>query len=104
MPRQQMPPQAEGLPPQNMIRTPAPAPSDARYGSVSIRVQPADADVMIDGERWSSPASQDRLVVQLAEGRHHVDVKKDGFEQYSGEVQVRRGETVTLNISLLRRN
>jgi uncharacterized membrane protein len=71
---------------------------------VSIRVQPVDADVMIDGERWSGSTSQDRLVVQLAEGRHHVDVKKDGFEQYSGDVQVRRGETVTLNISLLRRS
>jgi uncharacterized membrane protein len=70
---------------------------------VSIRVQPADADVLIDGERWSGPASQDRLIVQLSDGRHHVDVKKDGFEQYSSDVQVRRGETVTLNISLLRR-
>jgi hypothetical protein len=87
-----------------MPRNPVPAPSDSRYGSVSIRVQPADADVMIDGERWSGPASQDRLIVQLSEGRHHVEVKKDGFEQYSGDVQVRRGETVTLNISLLRRS
>jgi hypothetical protein len=99
------PPQGpQRMPPQSLPRNPAPAPSDSRYGSVSIRVQPADADVMIDGERWSGPASQDRLIVQLSEGRHHVDVKKDGFEQYSGDVQVRRGETVTLNISLLRRS
>jgi len=99
------PPQAppQRMPPPSAPRTPAPSPADSRYGSVSIRVQPADADVMIDGERWSGPASQDRLVVQLSEGRHHVDVKKDGFEQYSSDVQVRRGETVTLNVSLLRR-
>ena len=90
------------MPQQPMPRNPAPA--DARYGSVSIRVQPADAEVLIDGESWSSPASQDRVVVQLAEGRHRVEVRKDGFEQYSGDVQIRRGETVTLNISLLRRS
>lgn len=76
---------------------------DGRFGSVSIRVQPADGDVLIDGEKWSAPATQDRLVVQLSEGRHHVDVQKDGFEKYSSDVQIRRGETITLNISLLRR-
>ena len=81
-----------------------PGPQDARFGAVSIRVLPGDADVMIDGERWSGPATQDRLIVQLSEGRHHIDVQKDGFEKYSSDVQIRRGETITLNISLLRRD
>ena len=76
---------------------------DSSFGSVSIRVQPSDADVIIDGERWNAPATQARLVVQLSEGRHHVDVRKDGFEQYSSDVQVRRGETLNLNVSLLKR-
>jgi len=58
---------------------------------------------MIDGERWSGPATQDRLIVQLPEGRHHVDVKKSGFETYASDVEVRRGETLPLNVSLLRR-
>jgi hypothetical protein len=101
------PDRPRGGPPQGPPRmppTPQPAPGqDARFGSVSIRVQPADADVLIDGERWSAPAMQDRLVVQLSDGRHHIDVQKDGYEKYSSDVQVRRGETVALNISLLRR-
>jgi hypothetical protein len=96
------PPQRAPRGVQDLPRTPAPASTDARFGSVSIRVQPGDADITIDGERWTGPAGQDRLVVQLAEGRHRVDVQKDGFEKYSGEITVRRGETVTLNISLLR--
>jgi hypothetical protein len=82
----------------------APAPQSSTFGSVSIRVQPADASVLIDGEPWAAPASAERLVVQLTEGRHHVDVQKDGFEKYSSDVEVRRGDTVTLNISLLRRS
>jgi archaellum component FlaG (FlaF/FlaG flagellin family) len=73
------------------------------FGSVAVRVQPADADVLIDGERWSAPSTQERLVVQLSEGRHHVEVRKDGYEQYSSDVQVRRGETVNVNVSLLKR-
>jgi len=89
-----------GGPPQNPARIPPG--SDSRYGSVSIRVQPADAEVLIDGERWSAPSSQERLVVQLSDGRHHVEVRKEGFETYSSDVQVRRGETATLNVSLLR--
>jgi hypothetical protein len=97
----QMPPGPRG--PQGPPRE-LPGQQDARFGSVSIRVQPADADVLIDGERWSGPTSQDRLIVQLSEGRHHVDVRKDGFENYSSDVQIRRGETVTLNVSLLRRD
>ncbi len=70
------------------------------FGSVSIRVQPTDAAIVIDGERWSTTATADRLVVQLAAGRHHLDVQKDGYQTYSTDVNVRSGETVTLNVSL----
>jgi hypothetical protein len=81
---------------------PQAAPAGA-FGSVSIRVQPADAQIFIDGEPWTGPASQDRLVVQLARGRHHVEVRKDGYDTYSYEIDVRAGATATLNISLPRR-
>src|SRR5581483_7828141 len=40
------------------------------YGTISIRVQPADADVLIDGEPWRGPSDRDRLMVDVAEGRH----------------------------------
>jgi hypothetical protein len=70
---------------------------------VAIRVQPADAEVLIDGEPWQAPEGQDRLVVQLPSGRHHVEIRKDGFETYSSDLDVRAGESVPLNVSLLRR-
>ena len=39
----------------------------AGNGSIAIRVQPADADVMIDGEKWRGPGNgQEPLVVELA--------------------------------------
>lgn len=78
--------------------------SDDTFGSLSIRVQPADADVFVDGERWDRPSDDNRLMVELAEGSHRVEVKKDGFKTYSTSVRVRRGDTVSLNVSLPREN
>jgi hypothetical protein len=93
-----------GPPPMRPQPPEGPGAPDARFGSVSIRVQPGDAEVLIDGERWSGSNSQDRLVVQLPEGRHHVDVRKNGFENYSSDVDVTSGQSVTLNVSLSRRS
>jgi hypothetical protein len=41
-----------------------------------------------------------RLVVDLPEGPHRVEVRKDGFRTYTTTVHVRRGQTVTVNVSL----
>ena len=42
--------------------------------------------------------------VQVSEGTHHVEVRRAGYQSFSSDVQVRRGETVPLNVSLLARN
>ena len=68
--------------------------------TVIVRVQPAGAEIVIDGERWRGPEGDERLVVQLAEGTHRVEVSREGYRTYSGDVQVRRGETVPLNVAL----
>ena len=107
-PRPEPPPAAEleerTLPPQpRQPRAPQPPPqAPERFGTLSIRVQPADAEILVDGERWDSPAGQARLAVQLAPGRHHVEVHKPGFLTYSEDVLIRPGATLTLNVSLLR--
>jgi hypothetical protein len=72
-----------------------------RFGTLSVRVQPAGADILIDGERWSGPADRDRVVIRLAEGRHHVTVRKDGFATYDEEVLILPGRTLSVNVSLL---
>ena len=72
----------------------------ARTGRVAIQVQPADAEMSIDGEAWRGPAGQDRLVIDLAEGSHTVEIRKPGYRTYVTQVEVRRGETTPLNVSL----
>ena len=65
-------------------------------------MQPGDATVLIDGERWEGAQGDERLVVELAAGRHVIDVQKDGYRRYTTEITVRAGETTTLNIALTR--
>lgn len=91
--------------------TPPPAPPDegearapvarasAGFGTLAIRVQPADAIVLIDGERWQS-SGLDRLVVAVPEGPHRIEIRKEGFETYSGEITMGQGQTVPINVSL----
>ena len=58
------------------------------FGSLELRVRPVDATVLIDGEEWTLPEGQDRIFVDLSEGPHRVEVRKDGFVTYARTVDV----------------
>jgi hypothetical protein len=82
---------------------PAPMPrgeQPSQFGSLLLRVRPSDADILVDGENWSAPEGEDQFVIELAEGPHRIEVRKDGFQTYATTVRVRRGETLRLNVSL----
>ena len=96
----QFPPSDQPPPPVNQPQSGAGPGAQTLTGTLSIDLQPADADVMLDGQPFSRPLGQSPLVVDLSEGRHVVQVRKQGYVGYLTEVQVRRGETTTLNISL----
>ncbi len=70
------------------------------YGSIALRVQPEGAEVLIDGETWQPAAAGERLIVQVPEGRRHVEIRMSGRRTYAQDVVVRPGETVALNVSL----
>ena len=88
------PPQRGGPPPRQGDR------SDE--GTLSLRVQPPNAEVTIDGERWEGPSGDERLIVQVSPGVHHVEVRRDGYRTYQSDVDVQPGNTSTVNISLSR--
>ena len=104
-PRPQPDPNAEPL---GRDAAPRPAPSvrdrevPAGFGTLAIRIQPRDAVVFVDGQEWNAPEGQEPLVIELADGSHAVEVRKQGFTSYRTEVRVRSGETVALNVSLSR--
>lgn len=74
--------------------------SRSGFGTLSLGVQPGDATVLIDGEEWDRPEGESRFFVDLAAGPHRLEVRKDGFKTYTRTIEVRRGQTVTLNVSL----
>ncbi len=80
------------------VEPPADVPSN--FGQLAIRVQPFGAQVLIDDEPWQTPVDSDRLVVFLKPGTHRVEVRKDGFDPFVTSVEVKKGETAILNVSL----
>jgi len=77
------------------------APAAQTSGTIAIRVQPGDAVILVDGERWQG-SSGERLDVQVSPGSHRIEVQKEGYQPFSSSVQVRPGETSTVNVSLTR--
>jgi len=92
-----MPPQTRPEPPQPETQRGAQA---GTFGTLAIRVQPGDAEVSIDGDQWRGPEGRDQLLVDVAAGSHTVEIRKSGFRTYVTQVEVRRGETTPLNVSL----
>ncbi len=73
-----------------------------RFGTLSLRVQPADAEVLIDGEKWTGPAESQRLNIKLTAGQHSIEVRKAGYVTYTERVLIRSGTTMTLNVAMTR--
>ena len=69
-------------------------------GLIVIRVQPADAEVFIDGQRWQTPDTDRPLEVRVPPGRVRVEVRKPGFAPFSTEITVQPGQVTPLNVSL----
>jgi PEGA domain-containing protein len=69
-------------------------------GTLAIRARPANAEVRVDGERWVTPENNDALLIQLPPGRHTIDIRAPGYRPYTTIVDIRRGETTPLNVSL----
>ena len=111
--KSEMPPVAPPVPPpppgSAMIPRPplsgapipsAAAPSASGFGTLALRVQPGDADILIDGERWNPSAPGERLIVQLAGGTHHIEIRKSGYRSFTTDITVQPGDATPLNVSL----
>jgi hypothetical protein len=70
------------------------------FGQIAIRVQPVDADVLIDDEPWRTPQGAERLLVHLRPGTHRIEIRKEGHDPFVTSVDVKKGETAVLNVTL----
>ena len=100
-------PRPPGFPPSGPDNAPPPppdgqsGPADANTarGTLALSLQPPDAEVLVDGAPWRTEG-QDRLTIDLSEGRHNVQIRKAGYIGYLTDVQIRRGETTNLEVQL----
>lgn len=70
------------------------------FGALSLRVQPAGAEVLIDGEPWQGSQGDEPLVIQLGAGTHHLEIRKEGYRTYLTDIPLGNGQSRTLNVSL----
>ena len=61
--------------------------SGAELGTLSISSQPEGASIFIDGNRAGTTPSDN---IQLTSGTHQVKIKKEGYEEYSETVTIKK--------------
>jgi len=74
----------------------------SEFGRLAVRVQPAGATILVDGQKWTPPEDGDPITIDLHEGTHEIEIESEGLSTFRKSVRVRAGETVSLNVSLVR--
>lgn len=69
-------------------------------GLLVIRVQPADAEILIDGQPWQMTGSDRPLEVRVPAGRVRIEIRRPGHAPFSTDVTVTPGDVTPLNVSL----
>jgi len=54
---------------------------------LDLRIQPADVNLFVDGQRWLS-SDPNRFLLQLPVGKHKIEVTKSGYRGFETEVDV----------------
>ena len=71
------------------------------FGTLVLHVQPREAEVSVDGQRWMT-SGEGEFEIQLPAGRHRVEVELQGFQRFSSDIDVRDDGPTPVNISLTR--
>lgn len=92
------------VPAQPRVEPPAPDTPviDPRsFGTLSVSVNPSDAEITLDQQKQDLTKGN-RLVIQLAEGVHHLVIKKNGYGTFETDLQIRRGRTLSFDVNLVK--
>jgi hypothetical protein len=75
-------------------------PTAAGFGTLELWVQPATAEVIVDGRRWA-PTEAGRFVIHVAAGTHRIEVSAPGFRSFNSDVEIVEDAARPLNVSLV---
>ncbi len=76
--------------------------SGVAMGSIRLRASPSNAKVYVDGTLMGIVDDFDGLSnhLDLSAGQHTLEIRADGYETYTGTVNVLEGKTMTERVSL----
>jgi hypothetical protein len=70
-------------------------------GSISVKVEPSDAEVLIDGYALKVDTNSGfSEKVGYPVGQHKLEARKSGFKPYAGEVEIKQASEIHLDIKL----
>ncbi len=72
------------------------------FGILALWIDPADAQVFVDGERWQGTEGATEHVIHLQAGWHQLEVRKDGFQPFRTGIELSEGGSTRLNVRLVR--
>lgn len=72
----------------------------SRFGMLSLRVQPPEAQIFIDGELWGTAEGFEELVIHLLAGPHQIEIRLEGYAPFASDVDIREGRATSLNVKL----
>ena len=49
------------------------------FATLSLRISPADAEILIDGEPWDRANGDNRFTIDVAAGRHQLEIRREGY-------------------------
>ncbi len=75
---------------------------DRPNGSIRLRAEPREAKVYVDGALVGTVDDFDGLRnhLDLQPGRHHIELRAEGYDNYSTDVSVAEGKTLTTRASM----
>jgi hypothetical protein len=71
------------------------------FGILAIQVDPADAQIFVDGQAWAAVQGLPELVVHMSAGWHQLEVRKAGYQTFSTRLELREGQTTRLSVKLV---
>ena len=98
-----MPSRAYGAPQPQMPADQMVVQQPAQFGTLSLKVLPPDAEIVVDDQSWKTVGSEQLLAIKLSPGRHNLEVRKDGYTPYVEVILIRSGATMNLNVGLTRK-
>ena len=72
------------------------------FGMLTLRIDPADAQVLIDNESWLGTADLTELVLHIPAGWRQIEVRKEGYQPFRAEIEISEGASTRLNVRLSR--